>query len=179
MKPPDSIETTRLSLRPVHLDDAEAIFGSYAQDVETVKYLIWKPHQNIEETRTFLGLCIQNWQDGSAFPYAIVLKENNQLIGMLELRIQGHQSNLGYVLAKAFWGSGLMSEAVSAVVAWALAQPSIFRVSATCDVENVASARVLEKAGMKREGVFYRHTLHPNISPEPRDVFGYAIVKRN
>jgi hypothetical protein len=70
-----------------------------------------------------------------------------------------------------------MTEALRSIVSWALGQPDVFRVWATCDVENMASTRVLERAGMTREGVLRRWIVHPNLSSTPRDAFCYAIVK--
>ncbi len=70
-----------------------------------------------------------------------------------------------------------MSEAVAAMVEWALAQPTIYRVWATCDVDNVASARLLERVGMEREGVLRRWLIHPSLSAAPRDCACYSIVK--
>jgi RimJ/RimL family protein N-acetyltransferase len=70
-----------------------------------------------------------------------------------------------------------MTEAVRAVVEQALGLPHIYRVAAICDVENVASARVMEKVGMLREGVLRRAVLHPNISAEPRDAYIYARTR--
>ncbi len=70
-----------------------------------------------------------------------------------------------------------MTEAVRAVIAWVFAQPGIYRVWAVCDVENLASARVLEKAGMHLEGILRRWLIHSNVSVEPRDCFCYSIVK--
>lgn len=70
-----------------------------------------------------------------------------------------------------------MPEALRALTDWALAQPGIWRAVATCDVENRASARVMEKAGMRCEGVLRRHTIHPNLQPEPRDCRLYARTK--
>ena len=55
--------------------------------------------------------------------------------------------------------------------------PDVFCEFATCDVENLASARVVEKAGMTREGLLRRYIIHPNISGEQRDCYLYAIVK--
>ena len=49
--PPDTFETARLLLRPVTLVDVDAIFGSYAQDEEVARYLIWRPHRSRSETR--------------------------------------------------------------------------------------------------------------------------------
>ena len=58
-----------------------------------------------------------------------------------------------------------------------MAQPLVFRISAVCDVENVGSARVLEKSGFVREGVLRRWMMHPNVSNEPRDCYSYARVR--
>jgi RimJ/RimL family protein N-acetyltransferase len=70
-----------------------------------------------------------------------------------------------------------MSEVLTSVVQWALGQPGIYRVWATCDVDNVASARVLERVGMEREGVLRRWLVHPNVGEEPRDCICYSIVR--
>jgi [ribosomal protein S5]-alanine N-acetyltransferase len=82
-----------------------------------------------------------------------------------------------YSLARAYWRQGYATEAAGAVVAWAVSNPDIYCVWAVCDVENTASARVLEKLGLTREGVLRRWLRHPNISPEPRDCYVYARVR--
>jgi len=84
---------------------------------------------------------------------------------------------VGYGLARPYWGKGYMTEVLRTVIDWAFTQPDIFRVQAFCDVDNLGSARVMEKAGMVCEGTLRRYVLHPNISDEPRDVYLYAIVK--
>ena len=70
-----------------------------------------------------------------------------------------------------------MTEALFEVVRWALQQERVFRIGAVCDVENLGSARVMEKAGLVREGVLRRWMMHPNVSDEPRDCFSYARVR--
>ena len=70
-----------------------------------------------------------------------------------------------------------MTEAPRALVDHTLARPSTWRVWAVCDVDNVASARVLENAGMEREGTLRRYIVHPAVSPIPRDVHLYARVR--
>ena len=176
-KPPEELETARLLLRLPVLEDAELIFRKYARDTQVTRYLVWRPHENIQVTRDFIQRCILCWQAGTAFPRVVVRKADRQLVGMLELRIDGFRADFGYVLARDYWGNGYATEISKAVIAWALQQAHIFRVWATCDVENLASARVLEKAGMHREGILRRYILHPNISPEPRDSYCYAVVK--
>lgn len=159
------------------MEDAEAIFRQYAQDPEVTRYLTWHPNRSIDETREFLQLCIAAWEARRSFQWAIVEKQSERLIGMVGFRVDGHKWELGYVLARRFWGRGYMTEAVKALVAWALKQPDIYRVWAVCDIENPASARVLEKAGMTREGTLRRWSVHPNIDDEPRDSYCYALTK--
>jgi ribosomal-protein-alanine N-acetyltransferase len=174
---PETVETKRLLLRRPTPTDADVIFHAYAQDHEVTRYLVWSPHLSVETTREFIADCENLWNALKAFPYVITRKGDGELLGMIEFRPNGHRADFGFVLARPYWGNGLMPEAVSALISIALAQPSIYRVEATCDIENRASARVLEKAGLLREGLLRRNIIHPNISPEPRDSFLYAITK--
>jgi RimJ/RimL family protein N-acetyltransferase len=176
MRPPATIETARLRLRPAIMDDAPVIFATWAQDPEVCRYVTWPPHRSVDDTRDFLRRCVEGWEKNGPFTWGIALRENGCLVGTIELRPQGHRVELGYVLARAHWGLGFMSEAVRALVEWALDQPDVHRVWAVCDVDNVASARVLEKSGMAREGKLRRWST-ANVSPVPRDCWCYARVK--
>ena len=66
--------------------------------------------------------------------------------------------------------------ALAEVAGWAMRQDDIWRIGAVCDVENRASARVMEKAGLEREGILRRWIIHPNVGSEPLDCFSYAMV---
>ena len=177
MKAPEMILTERLLLRRSRQEDAPAIFEGYARDPEVTRYLTWKPNKNIQETEQFLSTYEKLWRTEKDFAYAVTLKENEALIGMFAIHLMHLKIEVGYALARPYWGKGYMTEILRAVIDWALAQPDIFRVQAFCDVDNLGSARVMEKAGMVREGLLRRYVLHPNISDEPRDAFMYAIVK--
>ena len=177
VNPPEILETKRLRLQKPVLQDANEIFRQYAQDSEVTKYLTWQPNRNIRETRNFLRACLKAWREGKAFNWVIVRKEDNQLLGMITARVDDYKWELGYVLARSYWGRGYMTEAVKKIVDWALRQDEIYRVWSVCDVENLTSARVMEKAGMRKEGVLRCWSMHPNISDEPRDSFCYAITK--
>ena len=177
MNAPETFQTERLLLRKPRMEDAPAIFEIYAQDSEVMRYLVWKPHKNIQETEQFLLACGQLWRTGKDFAYAITLKDDGRLIGMFGIHPMNFKIEVGYALARPYWSKGYMTEVLRAMIEWAFAQPDIFRVQAICDVENIASARVMEKAGMTHEGLLRRYILHPNISDEPRDAYLYAIVK--
>ena len=177
MQPPDSLQTARLRLRRPTPADAGDIFANYAQDAEVTRYLVWRPHADIAETHEFLTGCLAAWEAGTSLNWAIETIEQPGVIGMVGCRPHGGRPNLGYVLARPYWGQGYMTEAVGAIVEWLLREEDVFRVWATCDVQNISSARVLEKVGMEREGVLRRWEIHPNISPDPRDAFVYSRVK--
>ena len=171
---PDEIRTQRLILRRPLVNDAEAIFDAYAQDPEVCRYLIWTPHTSSDVTRQFIQTCVQAWDGNHCLPYVITRSGAKAPIGMFEARFSETGVVIGYVLARQHWGGGFMPEAITAVTGEALRQPRIFRVQATCDVDNVASQRALEKAGFQREGRLERYTTHPLISPDPRPSFLYS-----
>ena len=170
-------ETARLAARPAAVADAPVIHQLYATDPAVAKYMTWRPHRNLDETLEFLRRCERVWAEGSAYPWTLWTKDDGEFAGLIEIRVNASSVDLGYALSRRRWRQGLMSEAVTSVIEWALAQPPIYRVWATCDIENVASARVLERVGMQREGVLRRWLVHPNLSDVPRDCLCYAIVK--
>lgn len=109
---------------------------------------------------------------------AAALKGTDAPIGSIGVELEGgSKAMFGYVLAKKFRGHGFATEALTFLVDWALAQPTIFRAWAFCDVENAASARVMEKAGMLREGVLRRGHSCPTLGPAPRDCVVFAKTK--
>jgi ribosomal-protein-alanine N-acetyltransferase len=174
---PDEIVTDRLLLRKPIMADANAIFANYAQDETVTHFLTWPPHKNLNETIGFIKLSIQGWNTGANFPYCICLKNDNVPIGMIGATIDDTKAMIGYVLAKQYWNNGYMQEALMSTIAWLLENVHIYRVWAGCDVENIVSKKVMEKAGMSFEGIFRKYQVLPNISEEPRDCCIYASCK--
>jgi RimJ/RimL family protein N-acetyltransferase len=108
----------------------------------------------------------------------VVLKSSGDVIGAFDLRQSGRSKlDFGYVVARPYWGRGFMTEALSEVVEWALCQPSIWRIGAVADIDNVGSMRVMEKVGLHREGILRRWLVHPNISDAPRDCVSFAKIR--
>jgi ribosomal-protein-alanine N-acetyltransferase len=173
---PDVITTARLVLRPSRESDARDVFG-YARDPEVTRYLLWRPHVSLVETEAFLVSQIARRGKSPDQIWLITDASDGRALGMIGLQQSQNSVELGYVLGRAEWGKGYMTEAVIELSNLALAQPEIDRVFAICDVENAASARVLEKAGFELEGLLGKHTVFPNLSPVPRDVFSYSKVR--
>jgi [ribosomal protein S5]-alanine N-acetyltransferase len=171
------LHTARLRLRPARLDDAEAIFRGWASDPEATRYLSWRPYDDVGRAQAFLAKAIEAGRRGRRRLWSLELAPSGEVIGQIDALLEGHRVYLGWVLAPRHWNRGYMSEAVAAVVEAALAAPGIYRAWAVCDVDNPASARVMEKAGMAFEGRLRRFVIHPNLGPEPRDVLCYARVR--
>ncbi len=173
---PEDLETSRMRLRRASPADAAIIFESYARDPEVARFVLFRPDQTLEDVRRFLQKAAEAWEAGTGASWTMTLKPGGDMVGMIDLRIEA-EANLGYVLARRFWNRGLATEAVRAVIACAFLQPDIHRVWAVCEVNNTASARVLEKAGMICEGKLERHMVFPNLGAEPRDVLKYGIAR--
>jgi [ribosomal protein S5]-alanine N-acetyltransferase len=174
---PDGFKTARLILRPIARGDADAIFTRYAQDREVTRFLTFRPHQSISDTEAYITCCLAAPTD-RARTFVLIGRVDRQLFGAFDLRRpEPHRLGFGYLLARPYWGRGLMTEALAEVVGWAMRQPTIWRIGDVCDVENLASARVMEKAGLVREGILRRWIIHPNLAADPRDCFSYGLVR--
>jgi RimJ/RimL family protein N-acetyltransferase len=174
---PNSFHTERLVLRPIEIADIASIFYGWAQDAAVTHFLVWRPHTSPADTATYVNSRV-NAPPHLTRTFILAGRHDQSVRGAFELRHNGpHRLEFGYVLAHSFWGQGLMTEALCTVTDWAMRQSNLFRISSVCDVENLASARVMEKAGLTREGVLRRWSVHPNISDEPRDCFSYSRIR--
>ena len=178
LRPPETFTTARLTARPPAASDAPAVFAAYANDPVVTRYLSWRFYETVPPLGEFLATRAETWRTGDGqFGWLLHRRETGELAGSIWVTLQAHDALFGYVLGQKFWRQGLMAEALRHVVDWSLSQPEIYRAWAFCDAENPASARVMEKAGMQREGVLRRWHICSNLGPEPRDCIVCAKVK--
>ena len=148
------IETERLVLRPFKQSDLRD-FNEYASVSGVGEMAGWKHHETIEKSQEILDMFIK--EDKT---FAIVLKENNKVIGSLGVEKYGLEDKLtefndyygreiGYVLSKDYWGKGIMPEAVGAVISYLFNDLNLdFLTCGYYDFNN-QSKRVQEKCGFK------------------------------
>ena len=125
------IETDRLILRRFRLEDAEDMYANLASDPEVARFLTWPTHSSVEVTKSLLADWIPRYEDGGYFNWVMEYKETGKAIGnisVVKLNENTKAADMGYCMSRAYWGQGLMPEALK-------------------------SGRVMEKAGMKREGI--------------------------
>ena len=176
MDPWFPIETERLLLRELRAAD-EPDIHEYASDPEVVRLMIWGPNTR-DQTREFLGRALhaQTQWPRPEVGLAIELKTERRLIGSIGLRMKNEASrtaDIGYVLNRKYWGRGYMTEGARAILDVAFAQLKLHRVWATCDTRNRASYRLMERLGMRREGMFVKSAMEKG---EWRDAYLYAIL---
>lgn len=175
---PESFTTARLLVRRPTALDAEAVFERYSRDPEVTRYLIWPTHRTVEDTHAFLAWSERAWTEKGSGPYLVFTKEG-RLVGGTGLMLETpYRAETGYVFARDAWGVGFATEALAALASLAFGLPALRRLYAVCHVENLASARVLEKAGFVREGLLRSHLVFPNLGVSPlSDVFFYGRLR--
>jgi [ribosomal protein S5]-alanine N-acetyltransferase len=148
------IETARLYMRQFTPDDLDDLYRIYS-DSEVMKYLS-EGVRNREETAADLLQIIADWEKHGFGLWAVVNKQNNQLISDGGLRFLGKtpKVEVGYVLAKAYWRKGLAAEVAAASLKYGFEVLKLDKIVAVADTENIASRRVMEKVGMKYQHNF-------------------------
>ena len=142
-----TLETDRLILRPFELDDAESMFNNWASDEEVTKYLTWNTHKSIEETKEILAFWVNQYEKEERINFAIVYKENNELIGGID--VVGYLEGvpvIGYNLSRKYWNKGIMTEACKKVIEL-LFSLNHEKIIIEAMVENIGSNRVIQKCG--------------------------------
>lgn len=144
------LETERLKLRPVTLEDAEDMF-EYSSDEETVTY-VFPLNQEIAETRKNIAGYFMQQPLGK---YGVELKATGKFIGTIDLGVDEANTiaEMGYALNRGFWGKGYMPEAAQAILRLSFEKLELMRVYAVHDEDNAKSGRVMEKIGMTVEGI--------------------------
>jgi [ribosomal protein S5]-alanine N-acetyltransferase len=118
LNPPRTFNTRRLILRKPVFDDAPAVFRAYANDPGVTRYITWPPARSISDTEIAMRELLAAWESGIEYSWALILKDTNQLIGMISIRPSGFRIDLGYVLGRQFWGKGYMTEAGAVMIEW-------------------------------------------------------------
>ena len=152
----ETIETRRLVLRKYRIDDAEDMYRNWASDPEVTRFLTWPTHTSVEVSRNVLSGWTARYEGGDYFNWAIEWKENGKVIGniaVVRLDEETESAEIGYCLGRAYWGRGIMPEALRAVIGYLFDTAGLNRIAAYHDVKNPRSGKVMEKAGMKFEGI--------------------------
>lgn len=148
------LTTERLRLRQDEPGDAEDLYAMLS-DEETTRYYGSEPYQSLDEAREYIRLRRDDYAERKAIRWGITLKDDNRFIGSCGFRQfdEGfHRAETGYVLNRAYWGKGLMAEAVSAILTYGFTEMGLHRIEAVIDIANERSKNLLLKLGFHYEG---------------------------
>lgn len=146
------LKTERLILRKIFPEDAEMVY-KWMSDPEVCKYERWNVHKNSDFTRGYIIEVFDGYKSDYTYQWGIEL--NKTLIGSISIvNVDDFDQKavMRYCIEKNFWSNGYATEAVKAVLKYMFIEIGINRIEASHSVNNKASGRVLEKAGMILEG---------------------------
>ena len=148
------LETTRLLIRDFIEPDLDAVYA-YGSDPEVVRYMAF-PRSTLAGTREHIARCmaLAAEQPRRGYDMGIALRSTGEIIGGITLGVfdrAAGEAAFSYLLNRAMWGQGYATEALSEMLRFGFTQLGLRRIADSCAVENVASARVMEKCGLRLE----------------------------
>lgn len=174
-----TLETERLILRKFVIEDSEDMFINWVNDREVSKYMRWNAHIDINETEKALKNRIDKYLNPSIYFWAIIMKTINKPIGSIAIITSNEYdmcAEVAYCIGRNYWGQGIAAEALKRVLEFGLTEVNFNRIEAYHSVNNIASGRVMQKAGMIYEGRM-RKKYRSHVEFEDSDL--YAILKED
>lgn len=150
------LETERLILRRFTIDDANDVFKNYASSDEVTRYITWETHSSISVTNDYLRGLIESYKDSKTFNWAIELKSNHKVIGQIgasNLDENASKIRVGYCIGEKWWNCGIVTEALLEVIKFLFEEVGVNRIEAYHNAKNLASGKVMQKCGMRLEGI--------------------------
>lgn len=173
------IETERLLIRPFEADDLDLIYRIYS-DEEILRYTPFDPMDQ-NQAAEHLSRVMKDWQQEPrlSLEFAVCFRENGAKIGRAHILIDPETDTgmIGMLLIQDYWGCGYASEIAQALIRYSIQDLRLHRVNAVCSPENVASWKMLEKCGLRREALLVekcRYVKHGIISWH--DELEYALL---
>lgn len=174
-----ALETNRLILRQFQDTDDTTMFNNWCNDPDVTKYLMWKTHDSIEETRRVLNdIWISQYDKLDFYQWAMIVKQTHEPIGSIGVVKHDDSTkmvHIGYCIGKRWWNNGYTSEALIRLVKFFFEDVGINRIESRHDPRNPNSGKVMLKAGLRYEGT----SLESEFNNQGIcDAANYAILTR-
>lgn len=176
-KPPQ-LETERLILRPIVLEDAFYIY-EYAKVEEVSLYTLWEPHKSVADSEAFIkDYVFKMYAKETPEPFGIAFKDEPEhligTVGAFWVSQPSQEMEIAYALKQDLWNKGIITEACNGVMKYCFENMNVNRIQCRCKVENVGSKRVVEKLNMKYEGILRQKLFHRERF---WDMYYYSILR--
>ena len=172
------LETKRLILRRIAMRDAEDIFA-YSRDEEVARHVLWSAQKEVGEAKDYCRFMMKRYRCDQPSSWGIIEKATGRLvgtIGYMDYNEDNATVEVGYSLARWLWNGGYMTEALSRVIGYTFENMDINRIEAQHELANPSSGRVMEKCGMKKEGVLRQRLYNKGRYV---DVALYAVIRED
>lgn len=171
------LETENLILRQINLEDDNQVF-EIRSNPETMKFIPRPLAETIEDAQKFINDCNASIEKNDLINWAITLKKDNKLIGMIgffRLQPKNFRGEVGYILNPNYHGKGIMKEALDKALNYGFENLKFHSVEAIIDPQNIASEKLLIKANFKKEAHFKENFFYKG---EFLDTVIYSILKK-
>ncbi|MDD4495516.1 MAG: GNAT family N-acetyltransferase [Eubacteriales bacterium] len=168
--------TPRLKLRQLIVDDAQVMYKNWASDEKVTKYLSWDIHKSIKATSELLAKWVVEYEKLNYYHWVIEL--SGTIIGTINFHSisdKDEHCEMGYCIGSKWWNKGFVTEAVAEMIRFAFEELNANKVCALHDTDNVASGRIMQKNGMKQEGLLREHKMRKDGTRG--DLAYYSILK--
>ena len=145
------LNTPRLALVALSLEHAPAVF-TYTSDPDISRLVAWPRHENLEASRRFVARSMVGYAEGGYYEWGLIRRADQAFLGTCgfgALDVARGVGDIGYVIAKPYWGQGYATEAVAAVLQFGFLQLGLRVIEAQAFPENIASLRVMAKLGLR------------------------------
>lgn len=172
-----NIKTPRLLLRKIDVADAPVLY-QYWSDPAVTKHMNIVAFDHEEQAAGMIRFLNALAEQGQAFRWSIVSKRRKQVIGSCGFNNwdqENQRAEIGYELGQRYWGKGLMTEALTALIQYGYQHMNLHRIQALVEPQNIPSRRVLERLGFAEEGLLRQYE---RIQDTHVDLIMYAIFKQ-
>jgi RimJ/RimL family protein N-acetyltransferase len=172
---PESIAAARVRLRRLTRDDAGAIFEMFSHP-DVTRYWSAAPYTELAQAEKRIAESLEYYAKDTAYPLAVVRISDERVVGNCTLwnfHRQNRRAEVGYALARPFWGHGYMHEAMAAMIDFAFREMRLHRLEADIDPRNVPSAKILERLGFRKEGLLRERWI---VDDEVSDSAVYGLL---
>ena len=176
-----TLNTERLILRKLTVDDAKEAFDNWCSSDEVAKYVMWSKHKNLNVTKNLYKMWEEEYKNLDTYRWIVKLKDTKELIGTIDVAskkfFEYGACEIGYCYGKKYWGFGYASEALRAVIKFLFEEVKMDVIYAEHMEKNIASGKVMLKCGMKYEGTLRGRIL--DKEGNRNDLLSYSITKED
>lgn len=173
------LESNRLLFRKASTSDSNAMFNNWANDKEVTKYLRWDAYEKEEDTIKFLNYLENSYKEDNFYNWMVIPKEEGVpigTIGAVDIDVNNNTVEIGHCYGRNFWNKGYGTEALTRIIKFFFEEVGVETIYAYYVERNSASGKVLEKVGMKYEGIL-RKRVYDNVTKKQVDLISYSITR--